>query len=240
MPSPEKILTLYRDRRSHYAGLHAKMQEIWEVYNGKADVPLPDMDRDEKPSIPNLLQQGVDQMAGRITSIVPQVVFSSVKPGVRKHDRNAVNSAATIGGWWQMDRVMMKQKTRGRRLVAYGMAPTVVRWNFKEHRPTWEVRHPLETLPSLDMQPGQVQPTDCIFTYRRTVGWLRANGYGAHVAALTESRYSGPTSNDTIVTVIEYIDGDQTVLMAAGHFNSGMEPFTENFKVRITAGNADN
>ena len=220
MPNPDKILNLYRDRKAHYAELHGKMQEIWEVYNGKAEVPLPDMERDEKPSIPNLLQQGVDQMAGRITSIVPQVVFSSAKPGVRKHDRNAANSAATIGGWWQMDRVMMKQKTRGRRLVAYGMAPTVIRWNYEEHRPMWQVRHPMETLPSLDLDSGQVQPSDCIFSYNRTVGWLRAHGYSQHVHALTAERYGDAAKNDTVVTIIEYVDQNETILMAAGHFST--------------------
>jgi hypothetical protein len=216
MRSPEEILHIYKERKAHYAPLHQKMQEIYDVYNGRAEVPLPDMDRAEKPAIPNLLQQGVDQMAGRITSVIPQVVFSSAKPGVRKHDRNAANAANTITGWWQSDRLMMKQKNRGRRLIAYGMAPTVMRWNFREHRPIWEIRHPLETLPSYDLQPGQVRPRDCLFTFTRSAGWLKANGYGAKVAALTGEQR---VTDATLINLLEYVDGDHTLLMAAGHYD---------------------
>jgi len=221
MPTVERILTLYRDRKATYAELHGKMQEIADVYNGKIEVPLPDMDRDdEKPSVPNLLAQGVDQMAGRITSVIPQVTFASTRPGIRKYDRLATDAGRTIEGWWQADRLPMKMKTRGRRLVAYGMAPAVVRWDYKEHRPTWQIRHPLETLPSLDLQPGQVRPSDVIFSYTRTVGWLAANGYAPHLYVLMGGdRMREKPTNDTKVSILEYIDGNEHVLVAAGHYN---------------------
>jgi hypothetical protein len=137
----EAILECYRERSATYGTLHQKMSLIADVYNGRAKVPLPDMDRDEMPSIPNLLAQGVDQMAGRITSVVPSVQFSSKEPGVRKHDRTAQTAARTITGWWQLDRYKVKHQQRGRRIIAYGMAPVVIGWNHKEHRPTWKVRH---------------------------------------------------------------------------------------------------
>jgi hypothetical protein len=218
MPSAEKILTLYRDRKAAYAELHGKMREIGDVYNGNIDIPLPDMDRDdEHPSVPNLLAQGVDQMAGRIASITPQVAFVSNKPGVRKYDRMAHDAGRVLTGWWQADRLTMKQKIRARRLIAYGMAPTVMRWDYKDHRPVWEVRHPLEALPSLDLQPGQVRPQDAIFSFTRTVGWLIGRGYSPHLSALMGDRET-PT-RDTKVTVLEYVDGGEHVLMAAGHYN---------------------
>jgi hypothetical protein len=199
--------------------LHSKMQEIADLYNGRAEVPLPDLERDEKPSIPNLLQQGVDQMAGRIASVTPMVAFASARPGIRKSDRNSHAASQTVTGWWQGERLMMKQKVRARRLIAYAMAPVVVRWDYKEHQPVRHVRHPLETLPSPDLQPGQVTPTDCIFTYTRSAGWLQANGYGGHLYALMggERMREKPT-RDTLITLIEYIDADHTVLMAAGHY----------------------
>jgi hypothetical protein len=212
----EDVLHLYKQRRVLYEPLHAKMREIADIYNGKAEVPLADMERTEQPSIPNLLQQGVDQMAGRITSTVPQITFSSMKPGTRMYDRRAKAAADAIGGWWQMDRLMLKHKQRGRRLVAYGMAPTVVRWNHEEHRPVWHLRHPLEALPSPDLLPGQITPTDCIFQYQRTVGWMMAHGYAEHCR-----RLMGPLDQvhrDTRVNIIEYIDGEQTMLIAAGHY----------------------
>jgi hypothetical protein len=217
MRNPDEIVALYRDRKASLANLHSKMREIREIYNGRAEVPLPDMDREEKTSIPNLLQQGVDQIAGRITSVTPQVSFASKRPGMRRSDRAAADAARTVTGWWQEDRLMLKQKTRGRRLIAYAMAPVVVRWNHEEHRPTWQVRHPLETFPSPDLQPGQVSPQDCIFTYRRTAGWMNAAGYGEHIWNLAGSRASDLT-RDTPVTLVEYMDKDHTVLMAVGHY----------------------
>lgn len=216
--SLDDILQLFKDRRAGFEPLHGKMRAIADVYNGRAVVPLPDMDRDERSSIPNLLQQGVDQMAGRITSVRPQVGFSSAQPGVRKYDRRAKAASDVIGGWWQMDRLMMKQKQRGRRLIAYGMAPTVIRWDYKEHRPIWHMRHPLECLPSPDIQPGQISPTDCIFTFQRTVGWMEANGYGEHLRLLVGR--NNEVTRDTRVNILEYMDGDQTVLIATGHFRN--------------------
>jgi hypothetical protein len=165
MRSPEQILTLYRERSGNLSLLHQKMQGIADIYNGRAEVPLPDMERDEKPSIPNLLQQGVDQMAGRIASVTPMVSFSSARPGIRKADRNALAASQTVTGWWQMERIMMKQKVRARRLIAYGMAPVVMRWDYDKHAPYRQVRHPFETLPSPDLEPGQVTPNDCIFVF---------------------------------------------------------------------------
>jgi hypothetical protein len=218
MREPTEILNLYRKRKASYALLHSKMREIADIYNGRAEVPLPELERDEMPSIPNLLAQGVDQMAGRITSVVPTVTFASARPGIRKSDRNAQAAADTVTGWWQADRLMMKQKSRGRRLIAYGMAPTVLRWDHKNHRPTWQVRHPMETLPSPDLQPGQVRPSDCIFSYTRSIGWLTDNGYGEDLWILTGG--GDQVSRDTLVTIIEYIDADHTVLMAAGHYGN--------------------
>ena len=216
--SLDDILQLYKDRKAGYEPLHGKMRAIADVYNGRAVVPLPDMDRDEHSSIPNLLQQGVDQMAGRITSVRPQIGFSSAQPGVRKYDRRAKAAADVIGGWWQMDRLMMKQKQRGRRLVAYGMAPTVIRWDYKDHRPVWHMRHPLETLPSPDIQPGQISPTDCIFSFQRTVGWMQANGYGEHLSILIGR--NNEVTRDTRINILEYMDGDQTSLIATGHYRN--------------------
>jgi len=213
----EAILELYRDRKVAWAPVHQKMMMIADIYNGRAKVPLPDMDRDELPSVPNLLAQGVDQMAGRITSVMPVPAFSSEKPGTRKYDRIASDASRTVAGWWQSDRFKLKMTQRGRRMIAYGMAPVVIDWNYDEHRPTWRVRHPLETFPSLDLEPGQVRPQNCIFSYRRTVGWMYANGYEAHIRKLM-GRHAQFTK-DTSVTMIEYVDAEHTVLMAAGHFS---------------------
>jgi len=224
MIDAQSIISLYKQRLNLYGPLHQRMSMIQSVYNGTMVVPLPDMEEATMPSVPNLLAQGVDQMAGRITSVTPSISFASVKPGVRNSDRRASTAARTIGGWWQEDRLPMKMKQRGRQQIAYGMAPCVIRWNNKDKRPTWQVRHPLETYPSTDLIPGTVSPTDCIFAYRRSVGWLRANGYGTQVYALTGD-YN--MAQDASVLLLEYVNVEETHLVAAGYKQPDSDSFID-------------
>jgi hypothetical protein len=214
MKTAEEILSLYKQRLNFYGPLHSRMRMIQSIYNGSMQVPLPDMEQNAMPAAPNLLAAGVDQMAGRITSVVPSINFSSVKPGVRSADRTALAASRVVSGWWQEDRMSMKMKQRGRHLIAYGMSPVVIRWDHKEQLPTWQVRHPLETYPSTDIIPGQVSPTDCIFAYRRSVGWLRSHGYGDAVYSLTRD---SQMPSDASVLMVEYVDQDATQLVLAGY-----------------------
>jgi hypothetical protein len=210
----EEVISLYKQRLNFYGPLHQKMKLVQSIYNGNMQVPLPDMEENAMPSVPNLLAQGVDQMAGRITSVVPSVNFASIKPGVRSSDRRAQIASKTVTGWWQEDRYSMKMKQRGRHQIGYGMSPVVVRWDNKDKRPTWQVRHPLETYPSTDILPGHLSPTDCIFAYRRSVAWLRSKGYGDKLYALTGD-YDMP--NDASILLLEYVDTEQTMLVAAAY-----------------------
>ena len=212
--SVEEVISLYRQRLNFYGPLHQKMKLIQSIYNGTMEVPLPDMEENTMPSVPNLLAAGVDQMAGRITSVVPSVTFASTKPGQREADRRAMTASRAITGWWQEDRLPMKMKQRGRHQIAYGMSPVVIRWNYKEKRPTWQIRHPLETYPSIDVMPGQLTPTDCIFAYRRSAAWLRSKGYGDRLLALTGD-YDIPS--DASFLILEYVDTYETHQILAGY-----------------------
>jgi hypothetical protein len=97
------------------------------------------------------------------------------------------------------------------------MSPVVVRWNNTKKLPTWQIRHPLETYPSTDLLTGQLSPNDCIFAYRRSVGWLRSKGYGDRIFALT-GNYDMP--NDASILLVEYVDAQETHLVAAGYKNA--------------------
>ncbi|HSN10522.1 MAG TPA: hypothetical protein VLS51_00225, partial [Propionibacteriaceae bacterium] len=213
MKSPEAVLALFQERRRYYAPLHSAMSEIASIYNGESQVNLPDMGRNESAAVPNLLAQGIDQMAGRISSTMPQVIFASEKLGDRTADRRATTAQNVVMGWWESDRLPMKMKNRARNLVAYGLAPTVVRYCPVRKMPTWEVRSPLEAFPALDRIPGTTMPTDVIFAYQRTVGWLVANGY-QDAAYRISGRLDTPW--DTPMLLLEYIDPDGVVLCVAG------------------------
>ena len=228
MRTIEEILNLYKQRVNFYAPLQSKMRTIQSIYNGTAEVPLPDMERNEMPSIPNLLAQGVDQMSGRIASVTPTVTFAE-RNNNREERRRAMTASRVIGGWWQEDRLMMKMKQRARHIIAYGMSPTVIRWNPKKNLPTWHVRHPLETFPSIDVVPGQITPTDVIFAYRRSVAWLRSMGYGMQVASVTGKH---DTANDASMLLIEYVDkwGTKLILTSYATPDPYEQPLWDNDK----------
>jgi hypothetical protein len=214
MRSAESILALFESRKTYYQPLHAGMAEIAAIYDGEASVALPDMGRDEPSSVPNLLAQGVDQMAGRISSVIPQVVFASESPGQRTADRRATTASQVVTGWWEEDRLPMKMKARARHLIAYGLAPAVVRYCPVRKKPTWDVRNPMETFPNVDRIPGTTQPVDVIFAYQRSVGWLRERGYAEAVGRVT-GRWD--TRPDTLLLVLEYIDSECVCLCIAGY-----------------------
>ena len=214
MRSVDDILMLYKQRVNLYGNLHAKMRTVQDIYNGTAQIPLPEVERNTPASIPNLLAQGVDQMAGRISSVTPQVVFAAKDPHKRSEHRRSVTAGRVISGYWQSDRLMMKMKQRARHLIAYGMSPCVIRWDYKKQIPTWQIRNPLETFPSPDVNTGQTTPTDCIFAYRRSVGWLKSMGYGPQLYQLTGNNDS---QQDYQMLLLEYIDQDGTHLLLTTH-----------------------
>ena len=49
MKSIDEVLGLYRQRVTFYAPLHSKMRLIQSIYNGTAEMPLPDMERTDIP-----------------------------------------------------------------------------------------------------------------------------------------------------------------------------------------------
>lgn len=211
MKSVDHILDLYRQRVNYYGGLHSKMRQVQAIYNGSARVPLPEVERNEAASVPNLLAQGIDQMAGRIASVTPSVTFTPKSNSNRRDHRRAITAGRVMYGYWQSDRLSMKMKNRARHMIAYGMSPVVIRWDSVKNIPTWQVRHPLETFPSVDIQPGQTQPRDCIFAYRRTVGWLQMNGYGPQLSMLLGMENN--VTPDTPMLLLEYVDEDCTMLI---------------------------
>ena len=118
MKSADEILALYTQRVKLYGGLHSKMRQVQDIYNGTANIPLPEVERNAPANIPNLLAQGVDQMAGRIASVTPTITFAAKDPNKRSEHRRSVTAGRVVSGYWQSDRLMMKMKQRARHLIA--------------------------------------------------------------------------------------------------------------------------
>jgi hypothetical protein len=217
---------MYQERRTSRSGLFRRMQEIRDHYNGDVIVPLPELDEAEKPAIPNLIAQGIDQFAMRVASVIPDVQYPSLRPGIQSADNRARDRRLANLGWWDMNKMGTKIRRRSRHLTAYGMSavslsPVSLDPSDKRQIPHWRVRNPLSTYPSPMIDPDNMEPLDCIFADRRPLGWMKEN-YPSQTAVL----YRGDKSDSDMFEILEYLDANETVLIAVGAEKPKSSPFS--------------
>src|SRR5215831_5838454 len=205
------IVQWYRARRAAQSPARARMAEIRDIYNGDVQVPLPELDRNEQAAVANLISQGLDQMAMRIASTVPSIVYTPVQPGAQRSELYARVRSLANYSWWQQNRFDRLQRKRARWLVGYACAPVVMRPNFKKEIPAWQVADPLTTFPA-PMDPTELIPADAIMAYKRSLGWLDLN-YPDKIRQLELGREPGP---DLEIELVEYVDSEEHVLIALG------------------------
>jgi hypothetical protein len=238
--SPDKqeaatqILTLFRERQQERSGIFRRMSEIRDHYNGDVIVPLPELDELEKPAIPNLIAQGIDQFAMQVASVIPDVQYPSLRPGMKEHDNRAEARRDANKGWWDMNRMGTKIRRRARHLTAYDMSavsisPVSIDPNDKREIPHWRVRNPLSTYPAPLVDPDSFEPMDCIFVDRRPLGWLKEN-YPQQANIL----YRGTKSDHDLFEILEYVDSYETVWVAIG----AEKPKTDGWSVDQGKGHA--
>ena len=226
MYDADTICDLYETRRRLYSSVQQGMEVVKKVYEGELVIHLPEVDGFEKPPVPNLLAQGVDQMSGRIASVSPLI---TVRPAFtsRRDERRAQTASRVLGGWWAMDRYPLKLHTRARHLTAYGATTAAITWDRTNHRPTWTVRSPLNALPAPDPHHQHPVPRDIIYAYRTTVGQMKADGYGTQAVAV-----AGPDAQDgERLTLIEFLDAEQhaLLLLGADQYGNRRHTFLENW-----------
>ena len=88
----EVIHRLYLQRKRHFSNHISQMNEVRAVYHNSVNLPLPELDKMEKPEIPNLVAQGIDQTSMRIASVMPDIAYPSVRPGFQWADNKAADS----------------------------------------------------------------------------------------------------------------------------------------------------
>lgn len=210
MKTAEEILNLLKMRQLAQGIVINKMREIKDAYQGDVIIPLPELEQANKPAVANLLNQGLEQMSMRVASTMPDVYYPPLKPGVDLSEKMARNRRMANVAWWQQNHLRVKMRRRARWLVGYGAAPVVIRPDLKNDIPMWHLRDPLTTYPAPCVDPDDMQPPDCIFSFTRTLQWVRAN-YSAQIRGL----YLGPQPRgDMEVGLVEYIDADEMVLLA--------------------------
>lgn len=204
MLTADQILDLYVERSRHYQGMHAGMGAVAEVYEGRATIDLPDMDKTTMAAVPNLMAQGLDQLAARVAQTVPMAGFTPTRANIRSSVRRARTAGQVVQGWWAAERIKLKMSQRARHLLAFGLTPVVVRWDDYLKRPVREIRDPRETYPNPETINGTYIPGDCLFAFRRSVGWLIDNGYENQYAYVTGKPRNEMRRSDE-VTLLEYV-----------------------------------
>ena len=216
MKTAEDIVALYTSRLASRGDYLSRMKDISRHYNNEVTVPLPELDSNEKPAVANLLAQGIDQFALRVSSVMPDVQFPALRGGIKDSVEKSRSRRLAALGWFDMNDMQMKMRRRARYQVAYASAPVSVHPvslnpNDKREIPFWRVRNPLSTFPSDTIDADNMEPDDCIFEDARTLRWIKDN-YPDSAAVL----YTGKVPDSALFSVLEYVDAEETVLVAMG------------------------
>jgi hypothetical protein len=208
-------------RQNAQGHILAKMREIKAAYEGDIVIPLPELDQANKPAVANLLNQGLDQMSMRVASVSPDVYYPPLKPGIDKSEKNARQRRLANLAWWSQNHMRIKMRRRARWLVGYGATPVVIRPDFKREIPMWHIRDPLTTFPASSLDPDDMCPPDCVFSFTRSLSWLKAN-YPEEMGRLN---LGNTRKNDDAYELVEYIDEDDHVLIVRGRRDEHDSPY---------------
>jgi hypothetical protein len=208
--SLDEIVQLYHQRYDRLTPMHQAALDVRAAYYNEVTLPLPELDRVEKPLVANFVYSAGQQMAMRVASTMPDPRVPSTKPGQKAADQRARDRRNILLSWWDAERMKLKMRKRARHIVYYAGSPVILLPNFKHSRPTWKIRNPLATF-APEMDDGDVIPPDVIFTYPKDFGWIARNYPAAREAfGAPDMVADGP------VTVLEYQDDTDYVLCAVG------------------------
>lgn len=210
--TPEDVLNLLAERKKPLEVPFSRMRLVRDLYNSEIAIPLPEINKNEMPAVANLAQQGLDQYGQRIGSTLPDIFFPPEKPGVDKHETAARNRRQVALGWWAKNRMNLKMRRRARWYVGYGSAPVMISWDPKTKMPRWDPQDPLGTYPAPTIDPDDVWPDDCIFTFQWTAARLKRE-YPEQFSRLRK----GPNvSPDSRFDIVRYVDAEQIMLLCQG------------------------
>lgn len=208
----EDILRAYRTRKRDAGPELARMLEIREHYQGDWIVPLPELDKFERPFVPNLIVEAIDQTGQRIASTLPDCFYPPLRPGIGTSEQRSRDRRKATLKWWQMSRLGLIMRRRARELIAYATSPVLIRPDFARGIPEWYPRDPLTTYPCPMANPVDMTPLDCIFCFTQPLSWIR-DRYPESARLIR----TGPDPRpDDRYELLEYVDGEEIVLGVLG------------------------
>ena len=215
MIEADEVVQKLDRRRMNQQDSISRMAAIRDAYHGDVIVPLPEVEESEAASVANLLNQGLEQLALRISSVTPDVICPPRDESKKSEQRAAKNRRRAIFGWWEATQMDMKMGQRARHLLGYSQSYAWVRWNPKSQVPMWRICDPLATFPSDAFIEDHVNtyPSDCIGVYVRRLGDLWAMYPENRDLRIMLGRAADP---DTMVEVAEYADEHEYVMVAIG------------------------
>lgn len=222
MRSAEDIVALLRQREQNSHQALARMRLIRGAYNGDIQVPLPELDEQEQVAVPNLVSQGLDQTAMRIASNMPDIVCAPANPDSSVSEKYAAVRRKALFGWWEHNLMPIKLRRRARHLIGYATSPVSLRFDSHAGVPEWTVRDPFTAFPSPVIGPDDIEPADCVFSFERSWEWLKDH-YPEQAERLRRS--AGRVEPGDVFQLVEYVDAEETVLIAVGQSPSSAKTF---------------
>jgi hypothetical protein len=207
MQTAAEIVATWRHRRDNSSASYNRLRKIRDVYNGDLVLALPE---NEEPAVANMILTGIDQTAGRIASVLPQIWFPPTRPGREASEQRAITRGHAVRGWWEDNRMPGMLRQRARYLVAYGSAPAYVGPDLSRYVPGWRAHNPLACYPAEELFEPLI-PSDSICAYNKTVGWVRRN----HPDIAAEYIEHDVDDADQ-TTILEYCDAEVIRLIFAG------------------------
>lgn len=215
MRTPRQIVSAYHERVNEAGPLRKVAREVKAAYNGDLVVPLTEMDPNERKNTANLLQLGLDGTAQRIASTFPDTRTPAVAPGRDRSEKQARKRRQALLGWHEANTLPLRMGRRARHLLGYASSPVLIRPNFKLGIPEWSVRDPLNTYPAATGELDHFEPSDVIFSYRRSLGWLLRNHPEA-VAQLYVGESGDRLPHTALLNIVEYVDAEQITVIVIG------------------------
>jgi hypothetical protein len=193
------------------------------MYDGDMAVALPELDENEKPAAVNLLGPGLDQLAMRVASVLPDQSWPSLRDGIQKSTDLARSRRKANLAWWDMNDMKLNLRLRARHLLGYGtsavtLSPVSNSPFDKRQIPHWHVRDPLDVFAAPTSDPLDFEPLYGIVVHHQTLAWLNLM-YPDQYRSLRKGKFKdNPTAR---FDIIEYHDHEQAgTLIVVGDTDS--------------------
>lgn len=219
--SAEQIVELYRQRKNAAQPLQSRRERVRKAYNGELEVELPDMGRVDKAAVANLINTGMDQLAMRVSSTLPTIFCPPRDEHVKREVTTADKRKRALYGWWEANSLDIMVPRRARQMLAYAQSPVQIWPDFQRGIPTWRMRDPMGTFPAATLNPGDYTPTDCIFAYTQTHGYVQARFPDAYALLMRKET----CRRDDRLVLLDYVDADELVTLVLGEVPTQGDPY---------------